>query len=464
MDYQKIIEKIEAFAGIYSFEKLPDGTNGEIRLEAVNKMFEGVLTRNPQAPKFYPGIPYKYYFKEVNFEDFCYRCALTKQPMHSYVNAFGGWINGIYIPIESDKENTYYCCYILSFTHEPDSESMSERNNDVSKAVLDTCIKLHSSANFVDSIKNTIRDISKICDAEKCSVLLVDKNEKKCELLTEEGLCNENSDFLAISMNRSSYEVAESFEKILAGSDCLILKNDNDMNILKQRDPIWYNSLKSFSVNSIVMYSLKFNEEIVGFIWAINFNTENALKIKETLELTSFFIGSAVANHQLLKRLEVMSMVDMLTGVKNRNAMNRRVDKFIDDKINPAQTLGVAFADLNGLKILNDSQGHTAGDILLKKAAALLTSVFYDSEIYRAGGDEFMILCFGISNDELERRVEKLKSISESSGNVSFAVGCAFETGDIDIHRAMILADEEMYNDKQQYYKKFPERRRQHSL
>lgn len=101
MDYQKIIEKIEAFAGIYSFEKLPDGTNGEIRLEAVNKMFEGVLTRNPQAPKFYPGIPYKYYFKEVNFEDFCYRCALTKQPMHSYVNAFGGWINGIYIPIES---------------------------------------------------------------------------------------------------------------------------------------------------------------------------------------------------------------------------------------------------------------------------------------------------------------------------------------------------------------------------
>lgn len=51
---------------------------------------------------------------------------------------------------------------------------------------------------------------------------------------------------------------------------------------------------------------------------------------------------------------------------------------------------GIIFADLNGLKICNDTKGHKAGDELLKKAAALLKEIFNEDEIYRSGGDEAM--------------------------------------------------------------------------
>ena len=56
----------------------------------------------------------------------------------------------------------------------------------------------------------------------------------------------------------------------------------------------------------------------------------------------------------------------------------------------------VLFADLNGLKQTNDNGGYANGDRLLKKAANILKEVFPDGDIYRAGGDEFMVRITGI--------------------------------------------------------------------
>ena len=51
----------------------------------------------------------------------------------------------------------------------------------------------------------------------------------------------------------------------------------------------------------------------------------------------------------------------------------------------------MVFADLNGLKRINDCDGHQAGDLLLKNASMALQNAFIGDEIYRAGGDEFLI-------------------------------------------------------------------------
>ncbi|MCR5199576.1 MAG: hypothetical protein K6C38_00505 [Saccharofermentans sp.] len=65
------------------------------------------------------------------------------------------------------------------------------------------------------------------------------------------------------------------------------------------------------NIRSFVLFPLKSGEQIIGYIWTLNFNTEDTVKIKETLELTTFFIGSEIANRLLMEHLRVLISVDM---------------------------------------------------------------------------------------------------------------------------------------------------------
>ena len=184
------------------------------------------------------------------------------------------------------------------------------------------------------------------------------------------------------------------------------------------------------------------------------------MQIKETLELTTFLIAAVISNHQLVSKLEFRSTVDGLTQVSNRNAMNDRVDSFVSGEVKLPAAMGVAFADLNGLKTVNDDEGHDAGDKLLTRAAALLKLAFGDYEIYRAGGDEFVIFCPDIPEKKLRELVQQLRTMADSTPDVSFAVGTVHVSGDYSIIKAMQQADEHMYKDKEEYYRLHPEKDR----
>jgi diguanylate cyclase (GGDEF)-like protein len=228
---------------------------------------------------------------------------------------------------------------------------------------------------------------------------------------------------------------------------------------LRKNNPLWGESLRAAGVKTIVLFPLEYNGDTYGYIWALDFNTKNTSKIKEALELATFFIASEVANLRLVQKLKRLSSVDLLTGVMNRNAMNNRVDSIVhcDKKSKP---VGVIFTDINGLKYVNDHEGHNAGDILIKSAAAVLNDICGENEIYRAGGDEFMIIAVGIPRDVLEGRIEALRRESDDPANVSFALGLCYEDSRGDIRNAMRSADERMYADKEQYYRRYPERRK----
>ena len=254
-------------------------------------------------------------------------------------------------------------------------------------------------------------------------------------------------------------EIASTWDDTLGDSTCIIVKDQHDMEWLRSINPVWHDSLVQAGAKSIVLFPLKHNGCTIGYIWAINFNIENTVKIKETLELTTFFLASEIANYQLMQKLEILSSVDMLTGVKNRNTMNNTVDEIVEGKRKMKYPYAVAFADLNGLKRVNDEEGHIAGDQLLKNAAAILRGVFYDGEVYRAGGDEFMLIADGLDEAAMEARVKQLTDQAANTRNVHFAVGtCIVKEGD-DIRSVMHIADERMYADKNEYYKNHPERK-----
>ena len=489
MDFQTWIEGIDGLASLYAFDILPDGSNSEIRLMAVNRQNVGMLMMNPEAPEFYPGIPYRSYWMDLNFESFVYKCGSTGQPLYSYVNARGVWLKGFYLPVKSvegtvsvdeitgilkmakmagdgtaplppqsgpqGEKRTVYCLYVISYSDKAESDSMSQKSSEVAKAVMDLSIKLHGTHDFYQAMAYAAAEIKHICQAEKCSLYTVDKNNRTCDFINEDGLQEEYLRAFAEDMDRTPFEVAEAWEEDLALSDCLLL---DSLEVIRERDPAWYRSLEAHDIRNLVLYAIRYNQDLVGFIWAANYDVERVDRIKETLELSTFLIAAVITNHQLVSRLEFRSVVDALTQVGNRNAMNDRVDRILSGEDALPEEMGFVFADVNGLKVVNDQDGHEAGDKLLVRAAALLKVAFSDYEVYRAGGDEFVVICPHISGEELEKRVTRLRSLADASSDVSLAVGTEHCRGTYDIRKAMHLADERMYKDKAEYYRTHPEK------
>lgn len=468
MDFQSFVDKIEPMTCIVSVEKFSDGSYGNIRLVAGNKAYiesieskDAVSSTQMLKNKFIPNSPYEDYIpKDLNFEDACYRCAILKKPYHTYIHPdrYSFWIDLYMTPLTSDDENIGYCTYTQEFTIEENSERMSNISASISSAVIQTCLKLNGSKDFKNTIEEVLADVRDICDADRCSILLTDYKEREFTVLSYAMAPDQTLAPLEVRIRQEYddfFDIVETWPATIAGSTCLIIKNEKDMEVLKKRNPIWAASLIQSEIRSLVLFPLLYNDEILGYIWAVNFDTESTMKIKETLELTTHLIASEIANYQMMNRLKEMGMMDMLTGVMNRNAMNNRIDHF-----NKPDSFGIIMADLNGLKQKNDNEGHVAGDNLLKDAAAILSDVFYDTEIYRAGGDEFLIIAPNVPKEELETRVEKLRKDSEDPKNVSFALGLYYDNGEGDILKAMHIADERMYEDKERYYKLFPERKR----
>ena len=109
------------------------------------------------------------------------------------------------------------------------------------------------------------------------------------------------------------------------------------------------------------------------------------------------------------------------------------------------------FCDLNGLKRVNDSKGHSAGDELIKNAAATLEEHFGPDDVFRAGGDEFVVILTGVTEEQMQEYAAKLSETASAHG-VSFAAGWSYEDDASDIRKALTQADEKMYADKLNYY------------
>lgn len=470
MDYQSFVDSLIPTSCVLSVEKKDDGSYGSIRIVAGNRAYIDSIEKDDKTSPhmlsrhFVPGSDYRQYLpKDMTFEDYCYRCAILKQPLHSYVHLerFDLWFHILMLPLESDQENIGYCSYSMEMSKESNTKVMTNLSQETAADVLNTCIKLRGTDDFEKTVNEVMADIRRICDARHVCLLQVDFANRTCNMLAQAYADTARR----VSMNHwrdeEHYKLVMTWAKMVAGNGCLIVKNEEDMQIIKDNNMEWYESLHRAQVGSIVLFPLKVGGDLLGYIWATNFDIANTIRIKETLELTTFFLASEIANYQLLNRLHTLSTIDMLTGVMNRNAMNNRVDALSDGKEGQGHSVGVVFADLNGLKRVNDREGHRAGDLLLKNAAMALQNVFVAKEIYRAGGDEFMVLLCDTCMEELESKAKNLKEISPSYGKALFAVGCGFQEDARDVRDALRAADEAMYEDKKAFYLAHPDLKRE---
>lgn len=454
MDFDKILSHYRAKACVMSVELFPDGSYGNIRVVAGNKAHCDDMEALRHTP-FVPNSPYEMCFpKNQNFEDHCFRCIQSGKPLHAYVDLYmmGLWLNMFLMPLDSDRENIGYCVYCYDVAPKADSSTMADLSAETATYVLNTCIKLRGTDNVKQTFQEVVEDIRKTCGSDHCCILLTDAENRECSIFAE----SIREDVKIKPMSRyveGFYAIAETWPETLAGSTCIIVKDEHDMEKLRLANPIWGSMLDLSGVKTIVLFPLRHGGELLGYLWAVNFNVDDVLKIKETLEVTTFLIASEISSYLLLNKLQIMSTIDSLTGVKNRNVMNNRIDQIVAGR-KPSPD-AVIFADLNGLKRMNDDQGHISGDKVLRSAAEILQYVFPDEDVYRAGGDEFMVLVSNITEDELNTRVAKIRTMAKLSENVRFSIGTCY--GEPDVRRAMHIADEQMYSDKNSFYAEHPE-------
>ena len=140
---------------------------------------------------------------------------------------------------------------------------------------------------------------------------------------------------------------------------------------------------------------------------------------------------------------------DSLTGLLNRQSFYAAVSNDLKS-INAVVTI-----DMNGLKEINDKEGHQAGDTALETLAFCFMQASTAKEsVYRLGGDEFVIVCRRVSEEDVRKLIERIQNkVSETRYNC--AIGYSYSTHEIiDIDNMIKESDEMMYKNKQEFYSK----------
>ncbi len=144
---------------------------------------------------------------------------------------------------------------------------------------------------------------------------------------------------------------------------------------------------------------------------------------------------------------------DELTGVKNKRAYVE-FENNINDllKTQPSTKLAIVVCDINGLKEINDTKGHQAGDEFIKNGCTMICNIFSHSPVYRIGGDEFVVSIQGLDYDRLDSLFERLESINManmSMESVTVAYGYSKNMTDKNVADIFKRADDNMYKKKE---------------
>ena len=156
---------------------------------------------------------------------------------------------------------------------------------------------------------------------------------------------------------------------------------------------------------------------------------------------------------QYQQEIEYLSFHDQLTGFKNRHYFERVKPELINSEHLPLCIMSI---DLNNLKTINDTYGHTQGDHALKKSADFLKSVIENRDyLFRMGGDEFLVFIPNCTDDDAEMLKKELAALADKEttcDSMSFAVGYHIVKDPITkLHKEIAKADAWMYHNKRNF-------------
>ena len=179
--------------------------------------------------------------------------------------------------------------------------------------------------------------------------------------------------------------------------------------------------------------------------------------VEQLIAEISTLRGKIAQLQERVEQLDLLAHEDSLVALPNRRGFLRALERLIDRVARYGEKAALLFVDLDGLKLINDSLGHQAGDeALVQVARQLVGGVRRSDVVARIGGDEFAVLLIHSDEDsahETARRLIDLIAGSDFTHNgqalpLSVAIGAAPIRADDTPETAMARADREMYRRK----------------
>ena len=456
------MEKIEEFKDysasevLYMLKELPDaccvfrvmtdpfGTVHDMQFIFVNEKYASLVgkpTAELMGATYYTTVSNR----DEDWIRLSYQSAIMRQSVinRTFNTQFNKWFEFWAVPVYKKG----FCAFII---HDVTAEKRREENQEITSnsnnLILD-CAKVLSTSDFKRGIRATLKSLGTKLKADRVYIV-----ESKGGDLGDIYEWTDRKSGTGLP-NRKDFERFDFFtmwDKQLLESRVVIIEDTKE--IIKKNKEVYEDVLQG-TISRYIITAIQDKGETIGYLVADNFSLNLNINVAEVFETVAIFISEELRNYILGQEMQYMSSHDAMTNLRNRNAFTATLNMIEGMKI----PVGVCFADINGLKAINDEQGHDAGDEHIKEAGAIVESVFKKKYSYRIGGDEFVAIVPQVEKDYFEELVAKLR---KKCKKVSMAIGATWQENAENMEEMINTADKLMYNDKAEFYSENNDRRR----
>lgn len=240
-------------------------------------------------------------------------------------------------------------------------------------------------------------------------------------------------------------KVLDIVTKYFEADYCIWHRTKNNTDYLDLREIGFSNNLERTKV--VLLNSNYGNETFMIVNPKVDFELEEFL-----VEKLKSVLGNVSSCEFSVSDLKSEMMTDALTGVSNVDSLQKLLTS--KTKFN---NVGVCFVDVNGLGVINNLYGHEEGDKMLMTVVHIITKYVRKTDVYRKGGDEFVIVCENILEKEFLARIEAIKSELPNTG-YSASFGSIYRKETDSLNELISLADAFMYVEKENYRQAHPDK------
>ncbi len=308
---------------------------------------------------------------------------------------------------------------------------------------------LNQSLNHIDtSINNVLEMIGNIIHANRC--YMVEFSDDKKMIFNIHEWCSKD---VKLQVNTCMNQTIESmpwlYEQIMNKKTVSIKRvSDLPLEAAVEKQKFQQHFVKSFLCIPTII-----EDKVIGFIGADAIWLEKQWDENDTLilQIVGSIITSAVKRGRLERELTHLTFHDQVTSLYNRTFFEEEIRRLDTDRQLP---FSIIMADVNGLKLVNDTYGHNIGDEILVKCAEVLKKSCREEDIIaRWGGDEFVILLpqttAKVTSSICERIISKCNETYVQDIPISMALGFATKiSGKKDIADILKEAENKMYKNK----------------